>query len=58
MATTEIFNTDQGCQFTSERFTGVLKAQGITISIDARSRALDNIFVARIWRAPNTKTCT
>ena len=48
--TPEIFNTDQGCQFTSEAFTGVLKARGITISMDGRGRALDNIFVERLWR--------
>ena len=47
----EIFNTDQGCQFTSEAFTGVLKAHGITISMDGRGRALDNIFVERLWRS-------
>jgi len=47
----EIFNTDQGCQFTSEAFTGVLIAQGITISMDGRGRALDNIFVERLWRS-------
>jgi putative transposase len=49
--TPEIFNTDQGCQFTSEAFTGVLKARGITISMDGRGRALDNIFVERLWRS-------
>jgi len=47
----EIFNTDQGCQFTSAAFTGVLKANGITISMDGRGRALDNIFVERLWRS-------
>jgi len=47
----EIFNTDQGCQFTSEAFTGVLKANGIAISMDGRGRALDNIFVERLWRS-------
>jgi putative transposase len=46
-----IFNTDQGCQFTSEAFTGVLKAHGIAISMDGRGRALDNIFVERLWRS-------
>ena len=49
--TPEIFNTDQGCQFTSEVFTGVLKAHGIAISMDGRGRALDNIFVERLWRS-------
>ena len=47
----EIFNTDQGSQFTSESFTGVLKARGIAISMDGRGRALDNIFVERLWRS-------
>jgi putative transposase len=47
----ELFNTDQGCQFTSEAFTGVLKAHGIRISMDGRGRALDNIFVERLWRS-------
>jgi putative transposase len=46
----EIFNSDQGSQFTSERFTGVLIENGITISMDGRGRALDNIFVERLWR--------
>jgi putative transposase len=49
--TPEIFNTDQGCQFTSEAFTSVLITQGITISMDGRGRALDNIFVERLWRS-------
>jgi putative transposase len=48
--TPEIFNTDQGCQFTADAFTGVLKAHGINISMDGRGRALDNIFVERLWR--------
>ena len=47
----ETFNTDQGCQFTSEAFTGMLKAHGIAISMDGRGRALDNIFVERLWRS-------
>ena len=47
----EIFSTDQGCQFTSEAFTGALKAQGIAISMDGRGRALDNIIVERLWRS-------
>jgi len=45
-----IFNSDQGSQFTSEAFTGVLRGNGITISMDGRGRALDNIFVERLWR--------
>ncbi len=47
----EIFNTDQGCQFTSAVFTDALKAKGIKISMDGRGRALDNIFVERLWRS-------
>ena len=46
----EIFNTDQGSQFTSEAFTGTLSRAGIGISMDGRGRALDNIFVERLWR--------
>lgn len=46
----EIFNSDQGSQFTSDAFTGVLIGHGITISMDGRGRALDNIFVERLWR--------
>jgi len=46
----EIFNTDQGSQFTSADFTGRLKAAGIAISMDGRGRALDNVFVERLWR--------
>ena len=45
-----IFNTDQGCQFTGEEFIKVLQDAGITISMDGRGRALDNIFVERLWR--------
>jgi putative transposase len=46
----EIFNSDQGVQFTSEAFTKVLLDRGIAISMDGRGRALDNIFVERLWR--------
>jgi len=46
----EIFNTDQGCQFTSAEFTQPLLARGIKISMDGRGRALDNVFVERLWR--------
>jgi putative transposase len=46
----EIFNTDQGSQFTSEAFTGVLTAAGIAISMDGAGRAFDNIMVERLWR--------
>jgi len=46
----EIFNTDQGVQFTSHAFINILKAQSIRISMDGRGRAADNIFVERLWR--------
>ncbi len=46
----EIFNSDQGSQFTSADFTGVLRREKITISMDGRGRAFDNIFVERLWR--------
>jgi putative transposase len=47
----EVFNSDQGAQFTSHAFTGVLKREGVAISMDGRGRALDNIFVERLWRS-------
>ena len=46
-----IFNTDQGAQFTSEDFTKRLEESGITISMDGRGRAMDNVFVERLWRS-------
>lgn len=46
-----IFNTDQGSQFTSEAFTNVLLRRGIRISMDGRGRALDNVFIERLWRS-------
>jgi putative transposase len=46
----EIFNTDQGCQFTSESFTSRLKEAGIKISMDGRGRVFDNIMIERLWR--------
>ncbi|CAN5822655.1 hypothetical protein BH24BAC1_BH24BAC1_38140 [soil metagenome] len=46
-----IFNTDQGSQFTSDAFTGVLKQHGGQISMDGKGRAIDNIFVERLWRS-------
>ena len=46
----EIFNTDQGAQFTSEHFTGRLQTQGIGISMDGQGRVIDNIFIERLWR--------
>ena len=47
----EIFNTDQGSQFTSAEFTGVLTANGIRISMDGKGRWIDNVFVERIWKS-------
>jgi putative transposase len=47
----EIFNTDQGCQFTSLAFTAVLKQNGIAISMDGRGCWRDNVFVERLWRS-------
>ena len=47
----EIFNSDQGSQFTSNDFTGILEREGIRISMDGRGRAYDNIFVERLWRS-------
>jgi putative transposase len=46
----EIFNTDQGSQFTSSAFTGRLEGCGVAISMDGRGRALDNVFIERLWR--------
>ncbi len=51
VATPDIFNSDQGVQFTSAEFTNRLKAADIRISWDGRGRALDNIFVERLWRS-------
>ena len=48
--TPEIFNSDQGSQFTSTTFISVLISNDVTISMDGRGRALDNIFVERLWR--------
>ena len=47
----DIFNTDQGSQFTSDAFTGVLKAADIKISMDGKGRWVDNVFVERLWRS-------
>ena len=47
----EIFNTDQGSQFTSVDFTGALTKAGVTISMDGRGRCMDNIFIERLWRS-------
>lgn len=47
----EIFNSDQGAQFTSIAFTGMLEREGIVVSMDGRGRVFDNIFVERLWRS-------
>ena len=47
----EIFNTDQGAQFTSKAFTTVLKAHAVAISMDGKGRWVDNVFVERLWRS-------
>jgi putative transposase len=47
----EIFNSDQGPQFTSEKFTDELQTRGIAVSMDGRGRCLDNIFIERLWRS-------
>jgi putative transposase len=47
----EIFNTDQGSQFTSEGFTGALASRGVAISMDGRGRWMDNVFIERLWRS-------
>jgi putative transposase len=47
----EIFNTDQGSQFTSPRFTGLLQRAGVRISMDGRGRWMDNVFIERLWRS-------
>ena len=47
----EIFNTDQGSQFTSEAFTSLLSSHGVAISMDGRGRWLDNVFIERLWRS-------
>jgi len=50
-ASPAIFNTDQGSQFSSERFTDALLKRGVRISMDGRGRALDNVFIERLWRS-------
>ena len=47
----EIFNTDQGCQFTADAFTDVLRANNIAISMDGKGRWQDNVFIERLWRS-------
>lgn len=51
IASPGIFNTDQGSQFSSEEFTGILSGAGVRISMDGRGRALDNAFIERLWRS-------
>ena len=50
ISTPEIFNTDQGSQFTAKSFTSVLKDHGVAISMDGKGRAIDNVFIERLWR--------
>jgi len=47
----DIFSSDQGCQFTSDDFTGMLKDKGIQISMDGKGRWIDNVFIERLWRS-------
>jgi putative transposase len=47
----EIFNTDQGCQFTSNEFVGLLQGHGIQVSMDGKGRWVDNVFVERLWKS-------
>ncbi len=51
MGKPEVFNTDQGVQFTAEAFTSRLERAGVAVSMDGRGRALDNVFVERLWRS-------
>ncbi len=50
-ATPDIFNTDQGVQFTAHAFTTRLEAAGVRVSMDGRGRTLDNVFIERLWRS-------
>jgi putative transposase len=54
----EIFNTDQGVQYTARSFTGRLESAGVLVSMDGRGRALDNVFVERLWRSLKTDPTT
>ena len=47
----EVFNTDQGVQFTAQAWTGRLESAGVAVSMDGRGRCLDNVFVERLWRS-------
>jgi len=51
LGTPELFNTDQGCQYTARAFTERLETHGVAISMDGRGRALDNVFIERLWRS-------
>jgi putative transposase len=51
MSRPEIFNSDQGAQFTAEAFTRILMERNVAISMDGRGRALDNVFIERLWRS-------
>ena len=51
VARPEIFNSGQGCQFTAAAFTSRLESRGVAVSMDGRGRALDNVFVERLWRS-------
>src|SRR4051794_37274894 len=53
----EIFNTDQGVQFTGAAFTGLLLENKVAISMDGRESWRDNVFVERLWRSVNTSRC-
>ncbi len=46
-----IMNTDQGCQFTGEAWTGALQEHGVAVSMDGRGRWMDNVFIQRLWRS-------
>src|SRR5262245_21482018 len=46
----EVFNTDQGTQFTAQAWTGRLESAGVAVSMDGKGRCLDNVFVERLWR--------
>jgi transposase InsO family protein len=54
----EVFNTDQGAQFTARAWTGRLEAAGVAVSMDGRGRCLDNVFVERLWRTVKTDPTT
>jgi transposase InsO family protein len=52
----EVFNTDQGVQFTSQAWTGRVESAGVAVSMDGRGRCLDNVFVERLWRSVKKDT--